>query len=131
MVSNLSAPYLANACCGSEVDIRAYRADVRIGHHSDLLSWVPRSPASTRGRSIRKISSDASMIAAINPKAADHAEALPPAKSRTHPTTSGPIKPPAYPSDECIASVAPRREGSAVPAVPAVSDAESSQITAP
>src|SRR5262245_9652069 len=53
----------------------------------------------------------------------------PPATSSVAPSASGPTNPPAYPSVEWTASVAPRRPGSALPALPAVSDDESDQIS--
>src|SRR5262245_60361180 len=53
----------------------------------------------------------------------------PPARSSVAPSASGPTNPPAYPSVEWTASVAPRRPGSALPALPAVSDEESDQIS--
>ena len=59
------------------------------------------------------------------------ADELPPDKSRIQPTISGPTKPPEYPSIEWTARVAPRRSGSALPAAPAVSDAESSEMKPP
>src|SRR5882724_459711 len=56
---------------------------------------------------------------------------MPPERSRIHPIAIGPTNPPAYPAIECTARVAPRRWGSALPAAPAVSDEESSQISRP
>ena len=54
-----------------------------------------RSPARPRGRIATNSTSESSMIAAISPNAADHAAAaLPPPKSSTQPTASGPTKPP-------------------------------------
>ncbi len=81
---------------------------------------------------IRKAASAITISAEIVVKAAAHVGAdIPPQRSSTQPTTSGPMKPPVYPSIEWTASVAPRRDGSAVPAVPAVSEAESSQTIGP
>ena len=56
---------------------------------------------------------------------------MPPDRSSVQPMMSGPMKPPKYPRLEWTANVAPRREGSALPAVPAVSDDESSEIMKP
>src|SRR4030095_12782028 len=72
------------------------------------------------------------MRMATTPKAKPQASGdMPPAASSVQPMASGPTKPPAYPSIEGTASVAPRRAGSAAPAAPAVSDEESSQMIMP
>src|SRR5262245_1010910 len=70
-------------------------------------------------------------VATIRKATAQVACDMPPPRSSVQPMTSGPIKPPMYPSIEWTARVAPRFAGSAVPAVPAVNDDESSHTIGP